>query len=73
MGYFDCNTNCQGGPGPDAGPGGVPDPCPGYAVPDICEVCSNMTVECAHAVLVGGVCQVEICPPDGVVFAGGTL
>jgi hypothetical protein len=46
----------------DAGPPGVPDPCPGYVVPDICQVCTNGVVECAHAVLANGKCQTEICP-----------
>ncbi len=83
MGYFQCTTDCQGPPVPvdagpplpvlDAGPGPVPDPCPGYAVPDICEVCDNGTTECAHAVLVDGQCQIEICPSDSVVFEQGAL
>jgi hypothetical protein len=55
MGYFECSTDCQ-----DAGP--TPDPCPGFPVPDICQVCSNGTTECAHAILVKGQCAIEICP-----------
>jgi hypothetical protein len=56
-GYFDCTSDCV-----DAGPPPVTDPCPGFAVPDICEVCSNGTTECAHAILVQGQCEIEICP-----------
>ncbi|HTB75276.1 MAG TPA: hypothetical protein VK762_18630 [Polyangiaceae bacterium] len=57
-GFFDCTTSCE-----DAGPPPVlTDPCPDLALPDICEVCSNGTTECAHAILVMGQCQVEICP-----------
>jgi hypothetical protein len=56
-GYLSCGTVCV-----DAGPPPVTDPCPGFAVPDICEICSNGTTECAHAILVMGQCQVEICP-----------
>jgi len=56
-GYFDCTTDCV-----DAGPPPVTDPCPGFAVPDVCEVCSNGTTECAHAILANGQCQIEICP-----------
>ncbi len=55
-GTFDCLA-CE-----DAGPPSVTDPCPGFAVPDICEVCSNGTTECAHAILANGQCQIEICP-----------
>jgi hypothetical protein len=56
-GYFDCMTDCV-----DAGPPPITDPCPGLAVPDICEVCSNGITECAHAILVKGQCEIEICP-----------
>jgi hypothetical protein len=55
-GTFDCSV-CD-----DAGSPPVTDPCPGFAVPDICEVCSNGTTECAHAILADGECQIEICP-----------
>jgi hypothetical protein len=64
QGFYQCGDVCEdaGPPQVDSGPGDVPDPCPGFAVPAICEVCSNGTTECAHAVLVNGSCQVEICP-----------
>ena len=56
-GYLDCSTDCV-----DAGPPPVTDPCPGLFVPDVCEVCGNGVTECAHAILVNGACQIEICP-----------
>jgi hypothetical protein len=56
-GFLDCGTVCE-----DAAPPPITDPCPGYAVPDICEVCANGVTECAHAILVNGECETEICP-----------
>jgi hypothetical protein len=53
-GHYQCSTSCPPPP--------IMDPCPGLAVPDICEVCSNGTTECAHAILLKGQCEVEICP-----------
>ncbi len=52
-----CEMGCV-----DAGPPPVTDPCPNFPVPDVCEICPNGTTECAHAILVMGQCEVEICP-----------
>jgi hypothetical protein len=56
-GLLECNTVCE-----DASPPPITDVCPGYPVPDICEVCPNGVTECAHAILVNGECETEICP-----------
>jgi hypothetical protein len=56
-GTLDCNVCDDAGP-----PSSVTDPCPGLAIPDICEVCANGTTECAHHIIVMGQCQIEICP-----------
>jgi hypothetical protein len=62
--HMSCETDCAVDasappPPPPPPPTGI---CPDYAVPDICEVCSNGTTECAHAILVNGSCETEICP-----------
>jgi hypothetical protein len=63
-GRYECETGCEDASAFPPPPPPPPDnPCPNYAVPDICEVCSNGTTECAHAILADGECQVEICPP----------
>jgi hypothetical protein len=54
---MECQTVCE-----DASPPPITDPCPGYPVPDICEVCPDGVTECAHAILVNGECETEICP-----------
>jgi hypothetical protein len=56
-GFMECSTTCE-----DAGPPPLMNPCPNTPIPDVCEVCSNGVTECAHAILVNGVCQIEICP-----------
>ena len=56
-GFFECVTSCE-----DASPPPITDPCPGYPVPDICEVCPNGVTECAHAILVNGECETENLP-----------
>jgi hypothetical protein len=62
MGFYECGTSCEDA-APPPPPPPVANPCPGFAVPDICEVCGDGTTECAHAVeLADGVCEVEICP-----------
>jgi hypothetical protein len=67
-GYFDCTTDC-GDAGPiDAGPTDAApdvdagDPCAGYALPNLCEVCSDGSTQCEHFVIVDGQCAIEICP-----------
>ena len=57
MGFFDCTTDCV-----DAGPPVITDPCPGLALPDTCQVCSNGITECAHAILVMGQCEIRDLP-----------
>jgi hypothetical protein len=57
MAFFDCVSSCE-----DAGPPPVMNPCPGFPIPNICEVCANGTTECAHAILLNGKCSIEICP-----------
>ncbi len=56
-GTLDCNVCDDAGPPPP-----VTNPCPGLAIPDICEVCANGTTECAHHIVVMGQCEIEICP-----------
>jgi hypothetical protein len=40
----------------------VPPVC-NFALPNICEVCSNGETVCAHYAIINGVCVTEICPP----------
>ena len=59
------NGGSGGGLSPSSGGGsgaGDAAACTG-ALPQICEVCSNGTTECAHWVDVNGQCAVEICAP----------
>jgi hypothetical protein len=62
-GRYECSTGCEDASPPPPPPPPPNNPCPDYAVPDICEVCSNGTTECAHAIFADGQCQTEICPP----------
>ncbi len=54
---------CPGGATKSPAPPSKPTPptCSG-ALPNTCEVCSDGTSECAHWVVLGGECEVEICP-----------
>ena len=60
-GHLQCTMDCvDAGPPIDAGP--PTDPCEGYALPNVCEVCSDGTTQCEHFLIVDGECAIEICP-----------
>jgi hypothetical protein len=73
-GYLECTTVCTDGGAIDAAPDAdaeptdaaadvdAGDPCAGYALPNLCEVCSDGSTQCEHFVIVDGQCAIEICP-----------
>jgi hypothetical protein len=55
------SSSSSGGPAPSPTP-----PACNFALPNICEACSNGETICAHYAIQNGTCVVEICPPTYV-------
>jgi hypothetical protein len=67
------SSSSSGVGGSSSSSGGIitPPPSCDFALPNICEACSNGETVCAHYAIQNGSCTVEICPPGTIVTPGG--